>query len=97
MKLFQTILVTLALSFANGYKVFRDDVVTGEPWLQYTRSGLINKVLSKRSQEQHVALMQRVQNNKVQQLRAAIADLLKKTSTTKQVPGRKSKQKSPNK
>ena len=97
MKLFQTILVTLALSFVNGYKVFKDSVVTGEVLLQYTRSGLLNEALSRRIPEQHVALMQRINNKKVHQLRAAIAELLKETSATKQVLGRKSKQKSPNK
>ena len=94
MKLFQAILVTLTLSFVSGYKVFKDSVVAGDVCLRYTRSVLLNEALSKRIPERHVALFQRIKNKNIQQLRAAFAELLKETSAMKQVPGRKSKQKS---
>ena len=96
MKLFQTILVTLTMTFVNGYKLLKDGVVTGEAWLQYTRSGLLNKALSERIPEHRLVTLQRVQNEKVQQLRAAIAELLKGTADTKS-KRRKPKQNSQNK
>ena len=74
-------------------------MVTGEAWLQYTRSGLLNKALSKRIPEQHVVSLQRIQNNKVQQLRAAIAELLegKPDAKSKRMLRRKPEQNSQNK
>ena len=78
-----SILVTSALAFVNGYKVFKDSPVTGEAWLQYTRSGLLNKALSERIPEHRLVTLQRVQNEKVKQLRAAIAVLLRGNADTK--------------
>ena len=99
MKLFQAILVTLAMTCVNGYKLFKDSMVTGEAWLQYTRSGLLNTALSRRIPERNVVSLQRIQNNKAQQLRAAIAELLKGKQGTKskQKLRRKPKQNSKNK
>ena len=77
MKLFQTVLVTLTMTFANGFKWLKDGVVTGEAWLHYERSGLLNKALTKRIPERRVIAAQRIQNKNVQQLRAVIAELLK--------------------
>ena len=91
-----SILVISALTFVNGYKVFKDSPVTGEAWLQYTRSGLLNKALSERIPEHRLVTLQRVQNEKVQQLRAAIAELMKGTACTKS-KRRKPKQNSQNK
>ena len=94
MKLFT--LVTSALTFVNGYKVFKDSLVTGEAWLQYTRSGLLNKALSERIPEHRLVILQRIQNDKVKQLRAAIAELLRANADTK-YKGRKPKRNSQNK
>ena len=94
MKLFT--LVTSALTFVNGYKVFKDSPVTGEAWLQYTRSGLLNKALSERIPEHRLVILQRIQNDKVKQLRAAMAELLKGNAGTK-YKRRKPKQNSQNK
>ena len=77
MKLFQTILVTLTMTLANSYKLLKNGVVTGEAWLHYERSGLLNEALAKRIPERHVVAAQRIQNKNVQQLRAVIAELLK--------------------
>ena len=99
MKLFQAILVTLVLTGVNGYKLFKDSIVTGEAWLQYSRSELINKALSRRIPERNVVSLQRIQNNKVQQLRAALAELLegKQETKSKRMRRRKPKQNSQNK
>ena len=99
MKLFRVILVTLALTCVNGDKLFKEGMITGEAWLHYTRSGLLNKVLSRRIPEQHVVSLQRIQNNKVQQLREALAELLKGKAhqKSKRVRRRKPKQNSQNK
>ena len=91
-----SIFITSALAFANAYKVFKNNPVTGEAWLQYTRSGLLNKALSDRIPEQRLVTLQRVQNEKVKQLRAAIAELLKGNAGTKS-KRRKPKQNSQNK
>ena len=64
MKLFQTILVTLTMTLANSYKLLKNGVVTGEAWLHYERSGLLNKALAKRIPERHVVAAQRIQNKK---------------------------------
>ena len=71
-----SVLVTSALAFVNGYKVFKDSPVTGEAWLQYTRSGFLNKALSQRIPEHRLVTLQRVQNEKDNQLLEAIAELL---------------------
>ena len=74
-----SVLITSALAFVNVFKdnkVFKDSPVTGEAWLQYTRSGFLNKALSQRIPEHRLVTLQRVQNEKVKQLRAAIAELL---------------------
>ena len=74
-----SVLITSALAFVNVFKdnkVFKDSPVTGEAWLQYTRSGFRNKALSQRIPEHRLVTLQRVQNEKVKQLRAAIAELL---------------------
>ena len=91
MKLFVTILLTLTMTLANGHKLLKNGVVTGEAWLHYERSGLLNKVLAKRFPERHVVAAQRIQNKNVQQLRAVIAELLKgkPDSKPKQKLGRK--------
>ena len=85
-----SVLVTSALTFVNAYTVFKDSPVTGEAWLQYTRSGLLNKALSDRIPEHRIATLQWIQNDKVKQLRAAIAELLKGNA------GTKSKRRKPN-
>ena len=94
MKLF--ILVTSALTYVNGYKVFKDSPITGEAWFKYIRSGLLNNALSEHIPEHRLVILQRVQNEKVQQLRAAIAELLKINAGTKS-KRRKPKQNSQNK
>ena len=83
MNFFQTILVTLTMTLANSYKLLKNGVVTGEAWLHYERSGLLNKALAKRIPERHVVAAQRIQNKNVKQLRAVIAELLKGKSDQK--------------
>ena len=71
------------MTLANGYKLLKNGVVTGEAWLHYERSGLLNKALAKRIPERHVVAAQRIQNKNVQQLRAVIAELLQSAMETR--------------
>ena len=91
MKLFQIIALTLAFTFVNGYKMIKDGLMTGEAWLHYSRSGLLNEVLSKRTPERRVVSTQSIRNKKAKQLREVITELLKgkPESKFKRMPIRK--------
>ena len=82
MKLFQAIVLTYCCVFAiakGSIPVFKENVITSEPWLQYSRSKLLERELAKYSSAQvkKVIIMQWLKNRKTKELRRSLARILK--------------------
>ena len=81
MKLFQVIALSLCCAFANAkasIPVFKKNVITSEPWLQYSRSKLLERELAKYSSAQvkKFFIMQWLKNRKTKELRRSLARIL---------------------
>ena len=86
MKIFQVIIITLKLASAKpSIPIFKENMITSEPWLQYSRSSLMQNYLPRLDNDyaKRLALVQWLKNRKTKQLRQSLDRVLKQTGTRK--------------